>query len=480
MVAERSSIALLLATVAVCVRLSGSESDPLPPSLLDLVIDAPVSSIGDLQMLLGTDSVEEEPDDKIHSRKDHHRLPRSPIALAEPAQQAVCKVRTEVLEVTRSMHDRTNAHFILWPPCVEVERCSGCCNSRASQCVAVVKEMRQLQMTKITYVNMRPHFEKIIVPVEDHVKCSCQTIASAHAARSSTPRKPQSTPSPPQRVLPKAPSPHLQSKEELHRHDVLKQNQRLILEDSEAPERPWQSKYTLSRTAAEPWHTFTNTDYRPLPRHTLTHGDYHTQPRHGLTLMQPAAVWDAAPTGRPLSNRMHQEEGREPWLQHNSGDDNGKQQKLQHQGYGLHRPTTASGSNVHQAGYNQPAVSSYHWSQSDMASHVDIQSEGSSSQYGQSEWSSRSKVFSSPTGVEKVEEKTEQWQGPMEEENRYLQLHQPHPSKAQPSPPSAVTDTISSSALPPALHTPSPWRRRRKHRRRISKAAMRAMIRVVS
>lgn len=65
---------------------------------------------------------------------------------AQQAQQAVCKVRTEVMEVTRSMLDRRNANFMLWPPCVEVQRCSGCCNTRHLQCVPVVTSSRYLQV----------------------------------------------------------------------------------------------------------------------------------------------------------------------------------------------------------------------------------------------------------------------------------------------------------------------------------------------
>lgn len=65
---------------------------------------------------------------------------------AQPAQQAACKVRTEVMEVTRSMLDRRNANFILWPPCVEVQRCSGCCNTRQLQCVPTVTSSRYLQV----------------------------------------------------------------------------------------------------------------------------------------------------------------------------------------------------------------------------------------------------------------------------------------------------------------------------------------------
>lgn len=77
----------------------------------------------------------------------HSSLPLVPLPVeAQPAQQAACKVRTEVMEVTRSMLDRRNANFLLWPPCVEVQRCSGCCNTRLLQCVPTVTSSRYLQV----------------------------------------------------------------------------------------------------------------------------------------------------------------------------------------------------------------------------------------------------------------------------------------------------------------------------------------------
>ena len=69
-----------------------------------------------------------------------------PTVEAQPAEQAACTVRTEVMEVTRSMLDRRNANFIVWPRCVEVQRCSGCCNQRLLQCIPTVTSSRYLQV----------------------------------------------------------------------------------------------------------------------------------------------------------------------------------------------------------------------------------------------------------------------------------------------------------------------------------------------
>ncbi|KAG5832523.1 hypothetical protein ANANG_G00292050 [Anguilla anguilla] len=150
-----------------------------------MVRNSPITSIQDLQLLLLSDSVEEDPDSQpavgLHSNNTFSRSPRS--LEAEPAQQALCKVRTEVLEVTRTMLDRRNANFMLWPPCVEVQRCSGCCNARTLQCVPVITQTRYLQVMKIQYVSRRPHYDKAVISVQDHVECRCQSAPLPKGAR---------------------------------------------------------------------------------------------------------------------------------------------------------------------------------------------------------------------------------------------------------------------------------------------------------
>lgn len=117
------------------------------------------------------------------------------------------------------MLDSSNANFLLWPPCVEVQRCSGCCNTKSLHCVPVVTHIRYLQVTnprteeltrlpgfffvffydsclllntpplppqvmKIEYANKRPTYAKAVVSVVDHVECRCQDVP-----RLPTPRK---------------------------------------------------------------------------------------------------------------------------------------------------------------------------------------------------------------------------------------------------------------------------------------------------
>lgn len=97
---------------------------------------------------------------------------------AQPAQQALCKVRTEVVEVTRAMLDRSNANFLLWPPCVEVQRCSGCCNTKSLQCVPVVTHKRYLQVNNITqsYIHIHVYTRTSVSAVLRIVSCSSHLI----------------------------------------------------------------------------------------------------------------------------------------------------------------------------------------------------------------------------------------------------------------------------------------------------------------
>ncbi|XP_026853725.2 uncharacterized protein pdgfbb isoform X2 [Electrophorus electricus] len=161
-----------LAVLAACLRLGSAERDPLPVALAELVKSGSVSSAEDLELLLLSDSVDVDPE-SYHGNSTNNRLPRS-LLDAQPAQQALCKVRTEVMEVTRSMLDRSNAHFLLWPPCVEVQRCSGCCNTKNLKCVPVLTHTRYLQVMKIQYANKRPVYDKAVVSISDHVECRCQ------------------------------------------------------------------------------------------------------------------------------------------------------------------------------------------------------------------------------------------------------------------------------------------------------------------
>ncbi|KAM9784197.1 uncharacterized protein pdgfbb isoform 1-T2 [Syngnathus typhle] len=240
-----STVQLLLALLATCVRFGAAEGDPLPAALVELVRNSPISSIDDLQLLLLTDSVDEEEPNS----NGGHRLPRS--LVAQPAQQAVCKVRTEVVEVTRAMLDRSNANFLLWPPCVEVQRCSGCCNTKSLQCVPVVTHTRYLQVMKIEYINKRPTYAKAVVSVMDHVECRCQPAPRQPALKRKSSRRHHGHKEHHrnQTLSYGRGQVKVHSKDELHQWDELKQNQGSLLVD--LLEQHWSSRGDTFRQRAE-------------------------------------------------------------------------------------------------------------------------------------------------------------------------------------------------------------------------------------
>lgn len=208
---------------------------------------------------------------------------------AQPAQQAICKVRTEVIEVTRSMLDRSNANFLLWPPCVEVQRCSGCCNTKSLQCVPVLTHTRYLQVMKIQYVNKQPLYDKAVVSVLDHVECRCQPAPRPAQRRKSSGHKQEG------RERSWKPRP----KDELHRRDELKHNQRISLEDLLSHSWLPKERFSESGFGRDGW-VLNETQYGGGKGHNRHPGDGR---RHGK--MNDTATQG---TTAPLPNHTEQEE----------------------------------------------------------------------------------------------------------------------------------------------------------------------------
>ncbi|AWP18643.1 PDGF domain containing protein [Scophthalmus maximus] len=265
-----SWVKLLLVSLAACLRFGVAEGDPLPAALVELVRNSPISSIEDLQLLLLSDSVDE--DGGTSAANGGHRLPRS--LDAQPAQQALCKVRTEVVEVTRAMLDRSNANFMLWPPCVEVQRCSGCCNTKSLQCVPHVTHTRYLQVMKIEYINKRPTYTKAVVSVVDHVECRCQPVSRPPLPKKKSSRRQHGHQHRNQTLSQEQAHGQVKmhSKDELHQWDELKQNQRAHLEDL-------------------------------LEQHWSPRGDTFTQPGEGYSLTGEDILF--APNWTHNSSRLH-------------------------------------------------------------------------------------------------------------------------------------------------------------------------------
>ncbi|XP_078081747.1 platelet-derived growth factor subunit A-like isoform X3 [Mustelus asterias] len=192
---------------------SMNTEEGLPEDVLRMIAQADIRSINDLEDLLDVevkDSPRFRPTFKIGvpRRQERHKGPnehpghvastegRSPSPLAvkrEPPAQiqprsfiagnskaAGCKTRIVSVEVPRYKVDPTSVGFFLWPSCVEIQRCSGCCNTRTYKCIPSLANYKPFQIAKLTYRYGRKELTLHTVSIREHLSCNCTELARHH------------------------------------------------------------------------------------------------------------------------------------------------------------------------------------------------------------------------------------------------------------------------------------------------------------